>query len=48
VQETLEPGAKVVYCRCWLSETFPKCDGSHMKHNKAVGDNLGPLIVTVK
>lgn len=38
---------KIVYCRCWKSESFPLCDGSHMKHNKECGDNIGPLIVTV-
>jgi CDGSH-type Zn-finger protein len=38
---------KKVYCRCWKSETFPLCDGSHMKHNKEFEDNVGPLIVTV-
>ncbi|KAJ1403772.1 hypothetical protein B484DRAFT_225131, partial [Ochromonadaceae sp. CCMP2298] len=31
--------------RCWKSETFPYCDGSHVKHNKETGDNLGPLII---
>jgi hypothetical protein len=25
------------------SKTFPLCDGSHMAHNKATGDNLGML-----
>lgn len=46
--ETLEAPSKKVYCRCWQSGTFPLCDGSHMKHNEATGDNVGPLIVTVK
>jgi len=25
---------------------FPYCDGSHTKHNKETGDNVGPLIIT--
>ncbi|EER97189.1 hypothetical protein BDA96_02G313700 [Sorghum bicolor] len=33
------------YCRCWRSGTFPLCDGAHVKHNKATGDNVGPLLV---
>ncbi|CAI9092111.1 OLC1v1027276C5 [Oldenlandia corymbosa var. corymbosa] len=33
------------YCRCWRSKTFPLCDGTHVKHNKATGDNVGPLLV---
>jgi CDGSH-type Zn-finger protein len=40
----LKAGEKVVLCRCWQSSTFPLCNGSHMKHNKATGDNLGMLI----
>ncbi|CAM9688429.1 unnamed protein product, partial [Hapterophycus canaliculatus] len=44
--ETLESGDKKVYCRCWKSGTFPLCDGSHVEHNKATGDNVGPLIVS--
>ncbi len=40
-QVTLEPGKKGVYCRCWLSEKFPLCDGTHAKHNEATGDNVG-------
>lgn len=40
-----EEGGKKVYCRCWKSETFPLCDGSHVAHNKITGDNVGPLIL---
>ena len=36
---------KLVMCRCWKSENFPYCDGSHVKHNKECGDNCGPLII---
>jgi CDGSH-type Zn-finger protein len=36
---------KAVFCRCWRSEKFPFCDGAHVKHNQATGDNVGPLIV---
>jgi CDGSH-type Zn-finger protein len=45
--DEIEKGKKV-YCRCWLSGTFPLCDASHVKHNAATGDNVGPLIVSVK
>eukprot|EP00899_Mesostigma_viride_P004958 jgi/Mesvir1/14463/Mv05174-RA.1 len=43
--KTSEINGKAVYCRCWQSAKFPMCDGAHMKHNKATGDNIGPLIV---
>lgn len=41
------PNKHQVFCRCWLSDTFPLCNGAHMKHNEAENDNLGPLIVSV-
>ncbi|GAB0494829.1 hypothetical protein MMPV_006125 [Pyropia vietnamensis] len=37
----------VALCRCWKSETFPKCSGAHNKHNKETGDQVGPVIVKV-
>jgi len=36
---------KVVMCRCWKSDTFPYCNGAHVKHNKETCDNVGPLII---
>jgi CDGSH-type Zn-finger protein len=33
-----QEGGKKVYCRCWLSKTFPECDGTHVGHNKACGE----------
>jgi len=41
-------GSKKVFCRCWRSEKFPYCDGSHNSHNETTGDNVGPLIVKKK
>ena len=29
--QKLQSGEKAVYCRCWKSEIFPLCDGSHVK-----------------
>ncbi|XP_034934178.1 CDGSH iron-sulfur domain-containing protein 2 homolog [Chelonus insularis] len=37
---------KAVFCRCWKSENWPYCDGSHGRHNEATCDNIGPLIIT--
>ncbi|KAL0111344.1 hypothetical protein PUN28_012912 [Cardiocondyla obscurior] len=39
---------KAVFCRCWRSENWPYCDGSHGPHNKECNDNVGPLIVKRK
>lgn len=36
----------VALCRCWKSSNWPYCDGSHAKHNKETGDNLGPVVVS--
>lgn len=36
---------KAAFCRCWNSKNWPYCDGSHAKHNRNTGDNLGPVIV---
>mmetsp|Transcript_10275 Transcript_10275/g.27966 ORF Transcript_10275/g.27966 Transcript_10275/m.27966 type:complete len:103 (+) Transcript_10275:188-496(+) len=47
VVNMLELDGKKVFCRCWKSGTFPLCDGAHMKHNEATGDNVGPLIVSL-
>ncbi|KAM3719486.1 CDGSH iron-sulfur domain-containing protein [Dirofilaria immitis] len=38
-------GEQKVFCRCWKSNSWPYCDGSHNKHNEVIGDNVGPLIV---
>ncbi|PSC77033.1 CDGSH iron-sulfur domain-containing NEET [Micractinium conductrix] len=41
----LDGKPQAVYCRCWRSATFPLCNGAHVKHNQATGDNVGPLII---
>lgn len=47
IEDTVNKSDKgvVAYCRCWRSKTFPLCDGSHVKHNKATGDNTAPLVI---
>ena len=37
----LEDVEKLVFCRCWKSKNYPYCDGAHVAHNKATGDNVG-------
>ncbi|XP_060599058.1 CDGSH iron-sulfur domain-containing protein 2 homolog B-like [Ruditapes philippinarum] len=41
-------GDKTAYCRCWKSNKFPLCDGTHNKHNAENCDNVGPLVMTRK
>lgn len=36
---------KVAFCRCWRSQKFPYCDGSHIKYNESCGDNTGPVVI---
>jgi CDGSH-type Zn-finger protein len=43
--EDMVSGDKKVLCRCWKSNSFPFCDGSHTKHNTECSDNIGPIIV---
>eukprot|EP01134_Creolimax_fragrantissima_P007732 CFRG7732T1 len=38
---------QLIMCRCWQSQKFPYCDGSHGAHNIATGDNVGPLLIKV-
>ncbi len=37
----LEPGERCSLCRCFKSEKFPLCDGTH----KTLQGNWGPVIV---
>lgn len=30
-------GEKMAFCRCWKSQKFPYCDGTHTAHNKETG-----------
>jgi len=41
-------GDSIAFCRCWRSKKFPLCDGSHSSHNKAMGDNVGPICLKRK
>eukprot|EP00039_Didymoeca_costata_P015649 m.270387 g.270387 ORF g.270387 m.270387 type:complete len:125 (+) comp16263_c1_seq1:111-485(+) len=43
---TAKSGEPTKICRCWKSQTFPLCDGSHVAHNQATGDNVGPALVS--
>ncbi|CEG43803.1 er membrane protein complex subunit 3-like isoform x1 [Plasmopara halstedii] len=48
VEDVIKSKGKCTLCRCWKSKNFPYCDGSHLKHNKETGDNVGPLVLTAK
>jgi len=43
--ENLPVGKAIALCRCWQSEAFPYCDGSHRKVNAAGNDKVGPAII---
>lgn len=43
--ETVEAGKTIAICRCWQSEAFPYCDGTHRKVNAEHGDHVGPAII---
>ncbi|XP_063360221.1 CDGSH iron-sulfur domain-containing protein 2 homolog [Cydia amplana] len=38
-------GEKMSLCRCWKSKKWPLCDGAHGPHNRATGDNTGPVVI---
>ena len=39
----IQPGEKVMLCRCYKSSTFPFCDATH-RHTP---DHFGPVIIEV-
>jgi CDGSH-type Zn-finger protein len=43
--ETVPEGKTVAFCRCWQSQNFPYCDGTHRTVNATGGDSVGPVIV---
>lgn len=45
--ETVTPGQTIALCRCWQSDKFPYCDGTHRKINRDTGDSVGPAVVKV-
>ena len=42
-QVTVVQGESISLCRCWRSQKFPLCDGSH----NDVDDGKGPAIIHV-
>ena len=45
LRQTVQDKGVVSLCRCFKSSTFPYCDGKHASHNKACGDNTGPIVI---
>ncbi|MEA3334895.1 MAG: CDGSH iron-sulfur domain-containing protein [Chloroflexota bacterium] len=43
--EEVPAGKVVALCRCWQSNKFPYCDGTHREVNAANNDNVGPAII---
>ncbi|CDP10801.1 unnamed protein product [Coffea canephora] len=43
--EAINPASHCLLQQVLAVWDFPLCDGSHVKHNKATGDNVGPLLV---
>ena len=43
--EELPAGKTIAICRCWQSDKFPYCDGTHRKVNAEGGDSVGPAII---
>lgn len=44
--EEIPVGKRVAFCRCWQSDRFPYCDGTHRQVNADQDDNVGPALVT--
>ena len=43
---SIKSGQTLVLCRCWKSNTFPYCDGSHRKD--PISNSQGPAVITCK
>lgn len=43
--EDIPAGKAVAFCRCWQSDDFPYCDGTHRTVNAEQDDHVGPVVV---